>query len=173
MANIITGSRIALSIAMLFFPAFSPGFYALYLTAGLTDIIDGTVARKTGTVGEFGSRLDTIADTVFAAVCLIKLLPVLKLPVWLYVWIGLIALIKVVNVVSGFAVRKKWIALHTVMDKVTGILLFALPLTVSFIEPKYSAAVVCAVATFAAVQEGHLIRTGTEDNEPDGSKRTT
>ena len=160
MANIITGIRIVLSVALLFFPAFSPAFYALYLTAGLSDMIDSTVARKTGKESEFGAKLDTAEDRVFFSACLIKLLPTLQPPIWLYVWTGLIALIKAVNVVSGYAVRKKWIAPHTVMNKVAGLLLFALPLTVSWIELKYSAAVVCAVATFAAIQEGHLIRTG-------------
>ncbi|MBQ6119880.1 MAG: CDP-alcohol phosphatidyltransferase family protein [Clostridia bacterium] len=162
MANIITGIRIVLSVALLFFPAFSPAFYALYLTAGLTDMIDGVVARKTDTESEFGAKLDTVADFVFFASCLTKLLPTLQPPGWLSIWTGLIALIKAVNVVSGFAVRKKWIAPHTVMNKVTGLLLFALPLTVSRIGLEYPAAVVCAVATFAAVQEGHLIRTGRE-----------
>ncbi len=99
----------------------------------------------------------------------IKLLPVLQPPIWLYVWTGLIALIKVVNVVSGFAFRKKWISPHTAMNKVTGILLFSLPLTVSWIGLEYPAAVVCAVATFAAIQEGHLIRTEkTESNGDPG-----
>ncbi|MBR0508829.1 MAG: CDP-alcohol phosphatidyltransferase family protein [Clostridia bacterium] len=160
MANIITGIRIVLSIALLFFSTFSPVFCALYLTAGLTDMIDGAAARKTGTESEFGAKLDTIADVVFVAVCLIKLLPILKPPVWLFIWTGLIALIKVVNVISGFAVRKRWIAPHTVMNKATGVLLFALPLTVSWIGLQYPAAVVCSVATFAAIQEGHLIRSG-------------
>ena len=76
MANIITGIRIVLSVLLLFFPAFSPAFFVLYIAAGASDMIDGAVARKTGTVSEFGSRLDTAADIVFAAVCLIKLLPV-------------------------------------------------------------------------------------------------
>ena len=160
MANIITGIRIVLSIALLFFPAFSPAFYALYLTAGLTDVLDGIAARKTGRESEFGERLDTAADFALFASCLTKLLPILKPPVWLYVWTGLIALIKVVNVISGFAFRKRWIAPHTAMNKATGVLLFALPLTVSWIGLKYPAAVVCSVATFAAMQEGHLIRTG-------------
>ena len=47
MANIITGLRIACSIALLFCPAFSPAFYTLYIIAGVSDMIDGTVARKT------------------------------------------------------------------------------------------------------------------------------
>ena len=86
MANIITGIRIVLSVALLFCQALSPTFYALYIAAGFSDMIDGAVARKTGTVSGFGSRLDTFADIVFAAVCLIKLLPALDAPVWLYVW---------------------------------------------------------------------------------------
>lgn len=87
MANIITGIRIVLSVALLFCPALSPRFYALYIAAGFSDMIDGAVARKTGTVSEFGSKLDTIADIVFVAVCLIELLPVLHVPVWLYEWV--------------------------------------------------------------------------------------
>lgn len=159
MANIITIVRILCSIVILFCPVFSMAFYSLYIVAGLTDIIDGWVARKTNTASEFGAKLDTIADFVFVVVCLIKLLPIMDIPVWLYVWIGLIALIKVINIVSGYVVQKQFVTIHSLMNKVTGVLLFLLPLTLSFIDLRYSAVVVCLVATFAAIQEGHLIRT--------------
>ena len=159
-ANIITGSRIVFSIALLFITPFSPMFYVLYAVAGLTDMIDGTVARKTNTVSAFGAKLDTIADIVFVAVCLIKLLPILDIPVWLWIWIAVIALIKVINIISGAIMFKRMIALHTVMNKITGALCFLLPFTLSFINLKYNAIVVCAAATFAAIQEGHYIRTG-------------
>ena len=159
MANIITSCRILCSIILLFFPAFSPAFYILYLTAGFTDMIDGTVARKTNTVSEFGSKLDTVADAVFVVVCLIKLLPVMDIPLWLWIWIVIISGIKIINVVSGFICRKNFVAEHTVMNKVTGVLLFLLALTLKFIELKYSAVAVCTIATFAAIQEGHYIRT--------------
>lgn len=160
MANLITGIRILAGAALLFFPALSPAFYVLYIAAGISDMIDGPVARRTHTVSDFGARLDTAADFVLVAACLIKLLPVLDVPVWLYVWIGVIALIKAVNFVSGYVMQKRFVALHTPMNKATGVLLFLLPLTLSCIELKYSAIPVCAVATFAAVQEGHFIRTG-------------
>ena len=166
MANLITVVRILCSIALLFFPVFSPAFYALYIAAGVSDMIDGTVARKTGTVSAFGSKLDTAADFVLVAVCLIKLIPILHIPTWLIVWIIVIAAIKAVNLISGYVMRKEIVVLHTVMNKVTGILLFILPLTLTLIDLKYSGAIVSAVATFAAVQEGHLIRTGTGNNEP-------
>lgn len=160
MANFITSLRIICSIALLFCSALSPAFYALYIVAGFTDMIDGAVARKTNTVSEFGSRLDTVADFVFVVICLIKLIPVLNITTLIYVWVVIIAFIKVSNVVSGYIVQKKFVAVHTVMNKVTGALLFIFPLTVSIIDLKYSVIIVCLIATFAAVQEGHYIRIG-------------
>lgn len=160
MANIITGIRIICSIALLFFPAFSPAFYTLYIVAGISDMIDGVVARKTGTVSEFGTKLDTAADFILVVVCLIKLIPIIHVPKWLIIWIIVIAVIKAINLISGYVMRKEMVALHTAMNKVTGILLFVLPLTLTFIDLKYSGAVVSTLATFSAIQEGHLIRTG-------------
>ena len=93
MANAISIIRIPASIALLFCRAFSPAFYVFYIAAGLSDMLDGFVARKTDTVSKLGARLDTIADFVFVVVCLIKLLPVLSVPAWLYAWIGMIVLI--------------------------------------------------------------------------------
>ena len=161
-ANIITGFRILCSIALLFCSPFSPPFYALYLVAGLTDMIDGLIARKTNTVSTFGARLDTAADFVLVAVCLWKLLPKLIVPSCLWFWIGGIALIKVVNVLSGYILQKRFVVLHTAMNKVTGVLLFILPLTLRIIDLRTSGGFVCAIATFAAIQEGHYIRTGRE-----------
>ena len=160
MANIITAIRIICSIALLFCQFFSPAFYILYVIAGITDIIDGAVARKTNTVSEFGAKLDTAADFVFVVVCLIKLIPILEIPKWLYAWIAVIALVKVINIVSGYVIRKEFVAAHTVMNKVTGILLFILPLTLRTLDLKYTGAAVCTVAALAAVQEEHYIRTG-------------
>ncbi len=162
MANTITFFRIAAGMALLFCPVFSPAFYAFYIAAGLSDMLDGFAARRTNTVSRLGARLDTMADFVLVVMCLIKLLPILSIPAWLYGWIGLIALIKAVNIISGFAVQKRFAAVHSVMNKVTGALLFLLPLTIRAVPLKYSAVVVCAAATLAAIQEGHFIRTGRE-----------
>ena len=159
LANDITIVRILCSVALLFFPAFSVAFYVLYITSGISDMVDGWVARMTHTVSELGAKLDTIADIVFVVVCLVILLPVLNIPVWLWVWIGIITLIKVINIISGFIVQKRFVSVHSTMNKVTGLLLFVLPLTLSFLDLKFSAAVVCIFATFAAIQEGHFIRT--------------
>ena len=160
MANAISAGRIILSIVLLFVPTLSPTFYVFYILAGLTDMIDGAVARKTYTASEFGAKLDTAADIVFVIICLIKFVPCIIIPAWLYVWIAIIALIKLLNIVSGFIKQKKFVAVHSIMNKIVGVVLFILPLTFSVLPLKYSGAAVCAIATFAAIQEGHLIRTG-------------
>jgi CDP-diacylglycerol--glycerol-3-phosphate 3-phosphatidyltransferase len=159
MANIITGFRALINIVLLFCLVLSPAFYMLYLIAGFSDMIDGIIARRTNTVSEFGAGFDTAADFVFVVVCLIKFLPVISMPTWLCVWIVMIALIKIVNIISGYIVQRRLVAVHSVMNKVTGVLLFILPLTFSIVPLKYSTIPVCAIATFAAVQEGHFIRT--------------
>ena len=157
MANIITLIRIMLSISLLFCKALSPTFYALYIAAGVSDMIDGAAARITETVSEFGSKLDTIADTVFVAVCLIKLLPILDIPIWLYIWIAVIAIIKFANIAMGYIRLKEFVSVHSVINKVTGVLLFVFPLTMTFIDLRYSGAVVCFIATATAVHEFYVI----------------
>lgn len=164
MANLITCTRIICSIVLLFCPVFSPAFYILYLAAGVSDMADGPVARKMGRVSEFGSKFDTAADFVLVAVCLIKLIPAVYVPVPLIIWIIVIAVIKAINLISGYVMRKEIVVLHTVMNKVTGVMLFELPLTLTFIDLKISGTIVSMVATFAAIQEGHLIRTGNNNS---------
>ena len=157
LANVITLLRIVCSIWLLLQPVFSIRFYVLYLFCGFSDMIDGPIARKTDSVTEFGSKLDSVADLIFVVVAFVKLLPVISLPDWLWVWIIIIALIKVANIVFGWISEKRLVIEHTLMNKITGFLLFLLPLTLSFIELKYTAVVVCVVATMSAIQEGKYI----------------
>ena len=159
LANIITSCRIILSVIMLFFPAFSPVFYSRYLPAGFTDMIDGTVARKLGTNSEFGAKLDTFADMVFVAVVAYKLYPLIKITKAIWIWIGLIAVIKVINLIYGFMVQKQFVSVHTIANKITGFMLFIFPLTLPIVNIRYTSIVVCAMATFAALQESYIIRT--------------
>ena len=159
-ANIITGVRILGSMLLVFVPVFSVPFYAVYLICGLSDMVDGTIARKTNGTSAFGAGLDSIADFLFAAVSLAKLLPYIPVPEWLWIWIAVIALIKAVNIGLGFIQNKRLVSVHSVMNKVTGLLLFLFPLTLGLVELKYSAVVVCSIATVSAIQEGYFIGTG-------------
>ena len=161
-ANIITSCRFLCSIWMLCFPVFSTSFYVLYLFCGFTDIVDGTIARKANAVSEFGAKLDTVADIAFVSASLFKFFPAIHVQEWLWKWIAVIAFIKISNHIWGFICQKKIIALHTVANKITGLFLFLLPLTLPFIDLNYSVPAVCTIATFSAIQEGYYIGTGCE-----------
>ena len=89
-----------------------------------------------------------------------KFLPVMDIPKWLWIWMAVIAVIRIGNVMFGLIFSGEYIALHTILNKLTGFLLFLLPLSLHLIELKYSAVVVCAVATVSAVQEGWLMKKG-------------
>ena len=153
-ANIITGFRIIGSVLLLFFPVFSLAFYITYIICGFSDMIDGTIARKTNSTSELGAKIDTVADIAFVTVSLIKILPTINIPKWLWIWCVLIAIIKIANIILGYACKKQFVSLHTMMNKVTGFLLFLLPLTMSLVNLNHSLIVVCCFATFSAVQEG-------------------
>ena len=156
-ANIITGCRILCCFLLLAFDAFSTGFYITYILCGFSDMIDGSIARKTNTISEFGTKFDIIADMIFVATSMIKLLPTIHVPKWLLVWIVAIGVVKIFNFALEYIYNKKFISLHTKMNKIAGLLLFFLPLTFSYIELKYSSLAVCSIATVSAIQEGVYI----------------
>ena len=126
-------------------------------------MIDGTIARKTNSTSKLGSQLDTIADFIFVVVSLFKLLPAIHIPGWLWIWGSVIAVIKISNIIWGYVSKKQFISLHTIMNKVTGLLLFLLPLTISFAEWEHIAIAACSIATLSAMQEGVSVIT---DGEP-------
>ena len=163
-ANILTGCRILGSVLLLLFPAFSVAFYIIYLFCGFSDMADGTIARKTNSISKFGSQLDTVADLIFVVVSLFKLLPEIHIPQWLWIWCCVIAVIKISNIIWGYVSKKQFISLHIIMNKVTGLLLFLLPLTISFVDLKYSSIVVCCFATLSAIQEGFYVITDSNNS---------
>ena len=156
-ANLLTASRLFSSIFLLFCPIASVGFSALYLFCGFTDMVDGTIARKTNAVSEFGAKLDTAADIAFLTAALIKILPAVSLPLWMWIWIALIGLIKISTIAAAMVSGTKDILPHTVMNKVSGLLLFLLPMTLPYSVFHDCSIIVCVIATFAALQERYLL----------------
>ena len=99
-----------MAVALPFVQSSPAVFWTLYLLCGLSDVLDGAVARSTGTVSRLGERLDTIADIIFVAVWIVLFIPAIDVGQWLWIWTGVIALIKVVNVISGLAMKKGFVA---------------------------------------------------------------
>ena len=155
--NVISALRIAGSIGLLFCYVFNWPFWVLYALCGISDMVDGPLARNLQAESKTGAVLDSVADIVFVACCAFRLLPVLEIPVWLWIWAGVIIFIKIVSQISALVVRKRFCSPHTLANKLTGFLLFLTVPTMFWSMIQIS--IVAALATFAAVQEGHFIRT--------------
>ena len=154
--NDISAFRIAGSIGLLFCDVSGLPFWVLYALCGISDMVDGWLARKLHAETKAGAIWDSVADIVFVACCAIRLFPALKIPVWLWIWAGMIVIIKMVNQISALVVYKRFCFPHTWANKLTGLLLFlAVPSVFRSVIPT---GIIAAVATFAAAQEGHLIR---------------
>ena len=152
-ANIITVSRIIFSLLLF---AFKPGSYpfaVFYLLCGITDMLDGFIARKLHTESEKGARFDSIADLTFAVVYAVRILPLLSVPFWVWIWTAIIAVIKIAGIIIAGRKAKKLMIEHSFGNKLTGLLLFLLPLSVYVRDVKYSATVVCIAATVTAIGE--------------------
>ena len=156
--DLLSMSRIVLCLPLLLVDAMTLPFWVLYLIAGLTDILDGFLARRWGVESKFGARLDSLADFVFVLAVGYKLFPYLKLPTVLWMMIGLIALLKIVNAISSYVVRHRIEYLHTKANKLTGFLLFIGVMTIgqSYFIPV--AWMISCIALFAAIQEGLFLR---------------
>ena len=155
--NIITLLRIAGSLGLLLCDVTDVAFWIIYALCGISDIADGWLARKLKCVTKKGALLDSLADICFVACCVWKLLPILDLPQWLWLWVGVIVAIKIVNQLSALVMYGCCCFPHTTANKATGFLLFiAVPIIIWSIIP---IAIVAAIATFAAIREGHYIRT--------------
>ena len=155
--NIITLLRIAGSMGLLFCDVMGVAIWIIYGLCGISDIVDGWLARKLKCVTKKGALLDSLADICFVVCCAWKLLPILELPHWLWLWAGVNVAIKVVNQIFALVMYGRCCFPHTTANKWAGFLLFiAVPMTFWSIIP---ISIVAVVATFAAIQEGHFIRT--------------
>ena len=155
--NILSALRIIGAFCLLSCSPATVTFWVIYGLCGISDMLDGFLARKLHAESQTGAVLDSVADICFVASCATRLLPILQIPTWLWIWAGLIVIIKIINQISALVVCKRLSFPHTLANKLTGLLLFlSVPMTFWSVVP---IAIVAGIATFAAVQEGHFIRT--------------
>lgn len=153
--NILSSLRIVGAVALLLCDVAGTTFMTLYTLCGISDIADGWLARKMKCVTRTGALLDSLADICFVACCAWKLLPILELPQWLWLWAGAIVAIKIVNQISALVMYVRCCFPHTLANKWAGFLLFiAVPMTFWSIVP---ITIVASVATFAAIHEGCVL----------------
>ena len=151
--NMITGLRIAGAAGLLFLEAPQMPFLTVYTLCGISDMADGAIARRIGTAGKAGAVFDSIADLVFAAVCAVKLLPLIEPQICLLIVICIIAVIKLASLATAFFKNRSFGFHHTAANRLTGLLLFFGPPLMAVYQENLIAVITCIAAAFAAVQE--------------------
>ena len=167
-ADTVTALRIAASPFLLLPPLHSAGFLAVYSLAGLTDAVDGWLARKTKTASDFGARLDSVADLLFYGVLLLRLFPVLweRLPVEIWYAVTVIVLVRLTAYTAAAMKYHRFSSLHTWLNKLTGAVVFLLPYVLAVSPGVGYCWAVCATA-FASSTEELLIHLFRKDYRAD------
>ncbi|MEK3715912.1 CDP-alcohol phosphatidyltransferase family protein [Paenibacillus sp. FSL R7-0333] len=160
--NCITLSRIGLSLLLLYLVPLGTGFSVVYLLCGITDLLDGPIARMTGTVSNLGAKLDSVADMTLAGTALYTLYPFLGLTLGLILWVVLIAVIRGASILTALRKFRTYGSIHTYGNKLAGILLFLTPLLLPYVNQAIWTIVVCLVATLSAIEELILLLISSE-----------
>ena len=128
-------------------------FFIIYTVGGITDIADGYIARKYNCNSHVGAVLDSIADFIFIVITIFLFIPVLKLPLGIWLWILGIACVRLQSIGVGIGKYKRFVMIHTYLNKVTGLLLFLFPFLFGIVSLIPTVIILCTVASISAVEE--------------------
>jgi phosphatidylglycerophosphate synthase len=151
--NLITIARILGTLVLLVVEPFSGQFLMIYFLCGISDVLDGMIARKMNAASKNGQVLDSIADLFMVTVLLSIFIPNFKLPLWGISWIAVIAVVRLVSLGVGFVRYKQPAFLHTYANKLTGIALFSFPFLYVGLGLSAATILVCFIASVSAVEE--------------------
>ena len=149
-ANCITGIRILMAPVLLVFRKVNGAYLILLSICGFTDLIDGPVARKTGSVSTLGSVLDTVGD-VLLYLSAIRILVITEHRSGPLLWmIGMMGIHLLASIIGSIRF-KTFFFVHNVSAKAWGMLMFLLPFAIWFGWQDAWMIVICAAATFSAI----------------------
>lgn len=153
--NMLSILRMLGTLALVFVQPVTLPFFAIYTLCGVSDVLDGWIARATGSTSELGSRLDSAADLMFYIVMMLRILPelVTQLPQGIWYWVGAILLLRAALYLTVALRFHRFCAVHTYLNKLTGVSVFLIPyfLNTAALRPVSIAA--CAIAFAAAAEE--------------------
>jgi len=154
--------RLVLLIPLMLLTPFELPFMIVYVIAGVSDMIDGPIARKYNVTSQFGATLDASADILLILVVLFRILPLIEFSNWIMVWIVIVIVMKALSSVIGYIRHKRFILLHTYANKFFVVVLFLFPIFYTFIETDIVLIVLLVIATLAFAEDIYVNATSIE-----------
>ena len=155
--NMLSLFRILFSASLLLSHRNPALFIAFYFIMGITDFLDGKLARRYHWRSELGAKLDGLGDALFFLCSFTGMMlpPRLKFDLMkILVTAGAVILLKLAVLVLTRVRFKEWNGMHTYANKAFGALLFfSVPLFVWMGEVNYWVLLALAVALSAAALE--------------------
>ena len=154
LSNALTISRMLLSVSLFALTGQRVAFLWVYVACGITDWLDGLLARRLHAQSRLGATLDSVADNVWfagAAVALLRWLP--APPPWAWATLALVMAVRIAGIAVSWARYGRPLFLHTVANKAAGLLFFLCPLEVAILGTVYGPLVLIAVALIASAEE--------------------
>ena len=115
--------------------------------------MDGFIARKTGTTSRLGEKIDSMADMIMIGVLLVVLYPIVNPSTKIVIWIISIGIIRLESMVVALKKYKTFAMLHSYGNKITGIVLYLLPILLLYIHTTMLMYIICGVASLSAIEE--------------------
>ena len=128
--NILTGLRVVMAICLIFLTPNTYMFLLIYIFCGISDILDGYIARKYKLQSSMGASFDSIADVVFFGIIVYVYYPIIRIPESILVWIFLILTIRLCSIIIAGIKYHTFVILHTYLNKATGLALFCFPILI-------------------------------------------
>ena len=154
--NIVTSVRIAGAVFLVFSELFSPLYFTIYTVCGVSDVLDGLLARHWKLQSGSGAVLDSIADLLFYGVSIIRIFPYLlnHLPFWIWIGVAFILVVRTASYLTAGIRYHRFASMHTYANKLTGACVFAIPyLSVWTGTPLYICLFGCFAGAVASLEE--------------------
>ena len=151
-ANILTSVRMIISSILLTFSRLDAAFLALFCVCGITDLIDGPIARATGSQSLLGAKLDTAGDvlTYFAMAKVLILKKVISVKTLLWFAVPLLGML--LSALIGWLKHHTLVFAHTALAKLFGAGCFLVPFSVAANTISLYLTVLWFVACLAGVE---------------------
>jgi Phosphatidylglycerophosphate synthase len=153
--NMLSILRIVFSILLLALIPHKIIFITTYLLIGVTDVLDGFIARKYGLESDLGAKLDSYADFIFYLIFVViffrEYYSIINLG-HVIMFIGII-FIRLLNLLLTKIKYKEFIFIHTIGNKVSGLILFLMPIALIFIKNSNLVLAILVIVFISALEE--------------------